>query len=245
MSWTSALIEQSLGPANEQAVAVHLFPNCWDKMVGPTVFGSRHCKIFCFLRCCIPTSAGQFLHPHNGRQFNPNRKNAILWGSHILSPHWQVKCYSEQAMPAKSLMEYSFTWQLQFHKRVHPKTGFYLLFSLPPMILCNVISLKEHLLLSNLDCGNCLELTRVNVYNVCEAHVRQYRFNKSEITISRNIFCTRWIKKINETCKGKKLIQLSIQTDCIEYTRKTTLNSSVRNIPDILYVKHSPVLKPC
>ncbi len=23
---------------------VHLFPNCWDKMVGPTVFGSRHCK---------------------------------------------------------------------------------------------------------------------------------------------------------------------------------------------------------
>ncbi len=43
----------------------------------------------------VPTLAGQFLHPHNGRQFNPRRKNAILWGSHIFSPHWQVKCYSK------------------------------------------------------------------------------------------------------------------------------------------------------
>ena len=29
---------------SESLYAVHLFPNCCDKMVGPTVFGSRHCK---------------------------------------------------------------------------------------------------------------------------------------------------------------------------------------------------------
>ena len=56
------LISPSLKQSLTAIESVHLFPNWWDKIVGPTDFGSRHCKNVC---------VGMNFGPSVGSTFGP------------------------------------------------------------------------------------------------------------------------------------------------------------------------------
>ncbi len=56
---------------------VHLFPNCWDKMVGPTLFGSRHCK---------NVGVGKNFGPSVGGTFGPFVGPTVLGSFSLVAP---------------------------------------------------------------------------------------------------------------------------------------------------------------